>query len=132
MSFSLGKRSLANLKGVHPDLIRVVEEAIFVTEIDFVVTCGMRTLAEQEVLFKAGASRTMKSRHLTGHAIDLAPISPVDGKVSWAWPFFYHLNAAMKVAAKAVKVPLEWGGDCWLPDFQDGPHFQLPRKQYPK
>ena len=132
MSFYLGRRSLFNLKGVHPDLVRVVEEAIFITKVDFVITCGMRTLEEQKILFKAGASKTMNSRHLTGHAVDLAPISPLDKKVSWAWPFFYNLNDAMKIAAKACKVPIEWGGECWLPDFQDGPHFQLPWKFYKK
>jgi peptidoglycan L-alanyl-D-glutamate endopeptidase CwlK len=34
----------------------------------------------------------------------------------------------MKAAAKAEKVPLEWGGD-WK--FKDGPHFQLPWATHP-
>jgi len=66
MSFKLGAQSEKNLIGVHPDLVLVVREAIKITDIDFKVIEGCRTLARQKELVKIGASQTMNSRHLTG------------------------------------------------------------------
>ena len=126
----LNTASIAKLKGVHPDLVRVVlrcAEDWKDADTGFIVTCGLRTLAEQKVLVAKGASKTLRSRHLTGHAVDLA--ATIDGKVRWDWPLYDRLAKAMKAAAKAEKVPLEWGGD-WT-SFKDGPHYQLPWKQYP-
>lgn len=121
------KPSLAKLEKVHPHLRRIVTRAYALSPVDFIVTEGMRTLARQEQLVKAGASKTMRSRHLTGHAVDVAPL--VDGKVRWDWPLFHQIAPAMKQAAADLGYPLEWGGD-WR-TFKDGPHFQLPWKQYP-
>ena len=126
--FSFSARSLQKLVGVHPDLVKVAHRAIQISQVDFVITCGMRTLAEQKKLVAMGASKTMRSRHLTGHAIDLAPIGP-NGKVAWDWPLFYKLAPAMKNAAIELEVALEWGGD-WK-SFPDGPHFQLSWESYP-
>ena len=123
----LNDRSEKLLVGVHPDLVRVVRRAAEITTIDFVVTEGLRTLARQKQLVAAGASKTMKSRHLTGHAVDLAAV--VGGKVRWDWPLYAKLAEVMKRAAVELKVPLEWGGD-WK-SFRDGPHHQLPWKEYP-
>ncbi len=64
MSFNLSKRSKDRLMGVHPDLIAVVERAIELTEVDFGVTCGVRTVEEQEANVAAGRSQTMRSKHL--------------------------------------------------------------------
>jgi peptidoglycan L-alanyl-D-glutamate endopeptidase CwlK len=126
----LNTASIAKLKGVHPDLVRVVlrcAEDWKDADTGFIVTCGVRTLAEQKVLVAKGASKTLRSRHLTGHAVDLA--ATIDGKVRWDWPLYDRLAKAMKAAAKAEKVTVEWGGD-WT-SFKDGPHYQLPWKQYP-
>jgi len=131
----LNTSSVAKLKGVHPDLVRVVlrcAENWKDAETGFIVTCGVRTLAEQKVLVAKGASKTLRSRHLPAangyaHAVDLA--ATIDGKVRWDWPLYDRLAKAMKAAAKAEKVPLEWGGD-WK-TFKDGPHYQLPWKEYP-
>ncbi len=123
----LNDRSRSRLQGVHQDLVRVVLRAAEITEIDFVVTEGVRTKARQKQLVAAGASKTMSSRHLTGHAVDLAAV--VAGKVRWDWPLYHKLAAAMKRAAAELGVPLEWGGD-WR-TFKDGPHFQPPWKVYP-
>lgn len=122
----LNARSLKSLTGVHPDLVRVVRRAAALTPIDFVVTEGLRTLARQRQLVAAGASKTLKSRHITGHAVDLAAV--VAGKVRWDWPLYAKLATAMKAAAAQEGVKLEWGGD-WK--FKDGPHFQLPFQGYP-
>lgn len=126
-TFTLNQRSLTALKGVHPDLVKIVNLAITLTDTDFIVTEGVRTLAKQKQLVAAGASQTMRSRHLTGHAVDLAAM--VAGKVRWDYPLYTKLSAAMKASAKKLNIPLEWGGD-WK-SFKDGPHFQLPWKQYP-
>lgn len=124
--FILGSRSLSRLKGVHPDLVLVVKRAIQLTDVDFAVLEGLRTRTRQLELVRAGASQTMNSRHLTGHAVDLGAY--VQGKVRWDWPLYYKIAGAMKRAALELEVPLEWGGD-WK-SFKDGPHFQLPWKDY--
>lgn len=123
----LNARSLKSLEGVHPDLVKVVKRAAIITELDFIVTEGIRTLMRQSELVKAGAAKTMDSRHLNGHAIDLAAV--IGGEVRWDWPLYPKLANVMKQAAKDVGVPIEWGGD-W-PTFKDGPHFQLPKNLYP-
>ena len=127
MGFYLSQRSKNNLRGVHPDLVAVVKRAIQLTKVDFVVTCGLRTLEEQKRLKAIGATRTLRSRHLTGHAVDLAAL---DGKtIRWDWPLYPKLADAMKRAARELGIQIEWGGD-WS-TFKDGPHFQLPTARYP-
>lgn len=127
MAFNLSLRSRMRLRGVHPDLVRVVERALNITEVDFTVTEGLRTAARQKELVAAGASQTMKSRHLTGHAVDLAAL--VAGQVRWDWPLYEKIAYAMKEAAIDLNVPVVWGGD-WK-TLKDGPHFELDRKYYP-
>lgn len=125
--FVLSKKSLDRLTGVHPDLVRVVKRAIEITTVDFAVLEGVRSKARQEQLVKAGASQTMNSRHITGHAVDLGAY--VSGSVRWDWPLYSKIADAVKQAAAELGVPIEWGGD-WR-TFKDGPHFQLPHKEYP-
>ena len=127
MTYKLGPTSLLRLQDVHPDLVKVVERAIQLSEIDFTVLEGRRTKERQAELLKAGATTTMNSRHLTGHAVDLGAL--VGGKVRWDWPLYHKIAAAVKQAAKEVGVPIEWGGD-WK-TFKDGPHYQLPWRAYP-
>ena len=124
MGYTLGKRSVENLSGVHPDLVAVVKRAIEITEQDFSVIEGIRNINRQRELVKAGKSTTLNSRHLTGHAVDIAP-----WPISWDWEYFYPIADAMKQAAEELEVDLEWGGD-WK-SFPDGPHYQLSRKTYP-
>ena len=126
--FALGRTSEMRLNGVHPDLVRVVRRAIAITPIDFTVLEGMRTLARQRQLVARGSSQTMNSRHLTGHAVDIAPLDD-DGDVSWDWPLYHQLAPVIKEAARAEGVSIEWGGD-WR-SFKDGPHWQLPWRGYP-
>jgi peptidoglycan L-alanyl-D-glutamate endopeptidase CwlK len=125
--FKLSKRSLSNMEGVHPDLVSVVKLAIELTEVDFGVAEGLRTIERQRELKAAGASRTLNSRHLTGHAVDLAAY--IGTRMSWDWPLYYKLADAMKRAAQSLDVPIVWGGD-WR-TFKDGPHFELDRRKYP-
>ncbi|WP_295185509.1 M15 family metallopeptidase [uncultured Brevundimonas sp.] len=127
MSFRLSSRSRARLVGVHPALIAVVEAAITRTPVDFMITEGLRTVERQAALVKAGASRTTRSRHLTGHAVDVAAL--VEGQVRWDWPLYGRIAEAFKAAALDLKTPLIWGGD-WK-TLRDGPHFELDRKAFP-
>lgn len=124
----LDTRSRARLAGVHPDLVRVIERAAEQSDIAFIVTEGIRTQERQAQLMQAGASKTMRSRHLTGHAVDLAV--KVGDEVRWDWPLYDRLSTVVKRAAAEEGVELEWGGD-W-PRFRDGPHFQLPFRTYPE
>ena len=126
--FVFSKRSLNNLKGVHPDLVKVVERALELTAVDFVVVEGIRTEEKQRQYVESGASKTMNSRHLTGHAVDL--IAWVDRTVNWDLINYEKIAAVMKEAGRELGIPVEWGGD-WK-TFKDGPHFQLPWKEYPK
>jgi len=128
MSYALGPRSLERLVGVHPDLVRVVKRAIGESPLDFTVLEGLRTVERQKVLFAKGATRTMNSRHLTGHAVDLAPV--INGQVSWDWPLYHKLALTVLAAAKDEGVPITWGGS-WA-TFKDGPHWELPWEKYPK
>ena len=121
MTFKLSQRSLDRMKGVDERLVNVVKRAIEISEVDFMVTEGLRTKERQAQLVKAGASKTMNSKHLTGKAVDLAAV--VDGQVRWDWPLYNKIAVAMKRAAEILNVKIEWGGD-WI-TFKDGPHFQL-------
>ena len=149
MAYTLSSRSLDKLEGVNEDLVKVVQRAIELTKIDFGVIYGMRTLEEQKKLFDAGKSQTMKSKHLTGDAVDL--MAYVDGKASWELNLYDDLADAMKWAATEEGVAIRWGAAWHIPDistwnntmeeamlsyidlrrsegrrpFIDGPHFEL-------
>ena len=127
MTFKFSKRSLNNLAGVHKDLQTVIREALSQTDIDFVVLEGLRDAERQKKLKAAGASTTLRSRHLTGHAVDVG--AWVAGTIRWNYELYEQLAKTVKQAAKDCDVPIEWGGD-WK-SFKDGGHFQLPRKYYP-
>ena len=134
------QRSLDNMKGLHPDLIRVLNRALQASPHDFVVTEGLRTLERQKELVRAGASKTLKSRHLKqadgyGHAFDFYAMVDInkDGKVSFeemsSTRLMIPIADAIKAAAKQEKVAVTYGGD-WR-KFKDYPHFELDRAVYP-
>lgn len=121
-------RSARALAGVHPDLVRVAGRARAASERRFIVIEGLRSPERQRANVASGASRTMDSRHLTGHAIDCVPLDDA-GQPSWDWAFYGPMAAAFKRAAAELGVALVWGGD-W-PTLRDGPHFELDRRHYP-
>jgi peptidoglycan L-alanyl-D-glutamate endopeptidase CwlK len=126
-------KSEQKLRMVHPDLVKVTKRALQLAPVPFIITCGPRTVAEQKILVAKGASKTMRSRHLPGksnglsHAVDIAFM--INKELRWDWPLFHKAAAAFKQASRELKIPIEWGGD-WT-KFRDGPHFQLPWKDYP-
>ena len=107
MGFKLSTRSTDRMAGIEPDLIEVVKTAITLTKVDFGVTCGMRTLAEQEALVAKGASQTMKSKHLEGRAVDL--VAYVGSNVTWSLNMYDDLADAMAEASRIHSVPVKWG-----------------------
>ncbi|MEQ5226696.1 M15 family metallopeptidase [Proteus cibi] len=127
-TYILSQRSQNNLNDVHQDLIRVVFLALTLSKYDFVVIEGVRSLERQKELMKQGASKTLNSRHLTGHAVDIVPL--VDGAIPWQdWSAFESVAQAMKQAARQLGVSINWGGD-WV-SLRDGPHYELCRETYP-
>jgi peptidoglycan L-alanyl-D-glutamate endopeptidase CwlK len=121
MGFALGSRSKERLVGVDPRLVKVVERAIELTEIDFTVLEGIRTPERQKQLVAEGFSQTLKSKHLTGHAVDLGAL--VNGTVSWDKEPYYKIEKAMKQAAQELNIKVRWGGD--FKSFFDAPHWEL-------
>ena len=137
------------MKGVDPKLVKVVLRAIEITEVDFGVVCGLRTVAEQKALVAKGASQTMKSKHIEGKAVDL--MAYIDGRASWELNLYDNIADAMRKAAIEQGVKIRWGGAWQVGDirewkgtmqsamdqyvdqrrkagksaFIDGPHFEL-------
>lgn len=155
--FKLSARSRRNLVDVHPHLVRVVERALDLSAIDFVVLEGVRTIERQRELVASGASQTMAGRHLKGqsgfgHAVDLGAWV---GEIRWDMGLYYQLATAVQRAARESSTPIRWGG-AWVridtatqtpaqlvaeyvarcraakrKAFIDGPHFELPAGLYP-
>lgn len=126
-NFKFSQRSENNLKGVNPDLVKIVRRALQLSPVDFGITEGLRTVERQRQLVAAGKSQTMNSRHISGHAVDVFAYPTSAG--SWEWKYYEQIATAFKQAAKELNIPVEWGGD-WK-TLKDGPHFQLPHAKYP-
>ena len=119
--------SLQRLAKGHPDIRLVMSEAAKECPVAIEISEVLRTQARQAELVKAGASRTMDSRHLTGHAADF--YVTVAGKVRWDWPLYATAGAHIKKVASSLDIKIVWGGD-WK-TFKDGPHIELDRRFYP-
>jgi peptidoglycan L-alanyl-D-glutamate endopeptidase CwlK len=122
--FKAGTQSMANLAGVHPNLIKVVLLALSkYATVDFRVNEGLRSINTQRTYYRQGKSKTMKSKHLKqkdgyGHAVDLYPtvLRDVNNKAE-----YLPVVKAMMAAAKELNVPIVCGYDWgW-----DAPHYQL-------
>jgi peptidoglycan LD-endopeptidase CwlK len=123
--------------------VRIVKKAAAISDLDFTVLEGLRTVERQKQLVKQGASKTMNSRHITGHAVDLGAL--IEGEVRWDWGLYLKLGEVIRAASLAEKVPVRWGGTWKLlsaiegpitakilsRSFPDGPHFELPKASYP-
>jgi peptidoglycan LD-endopeptidase CwlK len=117
MAFKLSNRSLSKLEGVNDDMVRVVSRAIELTEVDFAVIQGLRTLEEQKALVAKGASQTMKSKHLDGLAVDL--MAYVGGRGVWELNVYDEVADAMKAAAIEEGVALRWGAAWHIDDIRE-------------
>lgn len=113
--------------GVNPALVKVVRRALEITPVDFGITDGLRSMARQRDLLREGKSQTLRSRHITGHAVDV--VAYLGREISWEWKYYEQIAAAFKRASEELHIPIVWGGD-WK-TLKDGPHFQLPHKDFP-
>lgn len=125
--YKFSKRSENNLIGVNADLVKIVRLALTLSTVDFGITEGLRSRERQKQLLAQGKSQTMNSRHITGHAVDV--VAYLGSQVSWEWKYYEQIASAFKKAAAELNIPVEWGGD-WK-TLKDGPHFQLPHRDYP-
>ena len=138
MTFKLSKRSFDRLIGVNEKMVSVVKRAIEISEVDFMVVEGVRTLNRQEELYAQGRTKpgkivtwTMKSKHIEGFAVDIAPVNP-DGSINWNdIKKFDKMADAMFRAAKELNIKIRWGAN-WDQDENirekgetDSPHFEL-------
>ena len=119
--FSFSKASLDKMNGVNPKLVNLMKEAIKNSPYDFGITEGIRTLKRQKELVAQGKSKTLKSYHLTGKAVDIAVW--INGKVTWDFKYYKEVANHIKEVAKKLGYVITWGGD-WK-TFKDGPHFQI-------
>ena len=118
MAFTLSQRSLGRLDGVNNKLHSVVTTAIGLTNVDFGGTCGLRTEKEQEDLVARGASKTMKSKHLTGDAVDV--VAYIGGsRISWELNLYDDIADAFKEASVREGVGIKWGASWHIPDLRD-------------
>ena len=117
MAFTLSQRSLGRLDGVNNKLHSVVTTAIGLTNVDFGVTCGLRTEKEQEDLVARGASKTMKSKHLTGEAVDV--VAYIGSRISWELNLYDDIADAFKEASVREGVGIRWGASWHIPDLGD-------------
>lgn len=131
MGFQLDPASLGKLTGVHPDLVKVVQDcaANNTLPFDFGISQGVRTLEQEKKYVAAGRSQTLHSRHLDGHAVDLVVLLRPDHEICWTTHLYETLAVEMFASAKKLGIPIEYGGG-WL-NLKDYCHYQLPWAQYP-
>lgn len=139
--YQFSQRSESNLKGVHPNLVKVLKAAIQSSPVDFTIVEGVRTTKRQQELYALG--RTRKGRIVTyadgirkksnhqpkmdgfGYAVDIYPF--VNGKVQVhekdTIKNLTTIAQHIKATAKKMKIAITWGGD-WRKPY-DPPHFEL-------
>lgn len=122
----LTKKDIQRMKGVHPALVRLFTEVARTSPIPFMILEGRRSLEQQKKNIENGVSWTLKSKHLTGHALDVIPL--VEGKPTWSWPVYHKFAPIVKAVAKKLKIEVTWGGD-WK-KTKDGPHWEIDPKKY--
>ena len=92
-------------------------KAIKTTNIDFGVTCGLRTIEEQRELVKKGVSQTMKSKHIEGNAVDV--VAYIGSRITWELNVYDDIADAFKSAAQDLGVGIRWGAAWQIPDIRD-------------
>ncbi len=120
----LNATSLTRLRGVDPNLIALAKKAREISPIPFEITEGLRTAERQRYLVKTGKSRTLKSYHLRGKAIDF--VAMPSGKVSWDLKDYKTIvEKAFKPAAKALGLSDRIVYGIYWKSIVDGPHVEI-------
>lgn len=137
------KRSLDNLVGVHPDMVKLMTEAIKDSPVDFTITEGVRTAERQNQIYKSNPKATTKdgykskSEHQVksdgfGYAVDIYPFynGSVQTGNGMTGKQVAELNAKQRKLAdhiaekaKLLGIAITRGID-WKKPY-DPPHFQL-------
>jgi len=123
-----GKRSRSRLKGVNPKLVNILNEAIKL--MDLTILEGLRSVERQKELVASGASKTMKSKHLKGMAVDVTPY-PVDFDSAKGINRHYYMAGMLRGIAHMMKIPVrsgaDWDSDGEIKDqkFNDLVHLEL-------
>jgi peptidoglycan L-alanyl-D-glutamate endopeptidase CwlK len=120
--FKLGSTSSKTLGTCVHQLQDVVRRALELSDVDFSVIEGIRSIDTQRQYVAEGLSWTMDSKHLTGRAVDLYPW--VDGETSHEPAHYNRVAKAMFAAAQELGVTIEWGG-FWYTHVNDKPHWAL-------
>lgn len=123
---TFGQKSLSFLAGAHPDLQKVMHEAI--KHYDFTVYCSIRNREDQERAFREGKSRAHfgSSPHnfTPSRAVDIAPW--INGGIDWNnLKAFDEMGSVVLKAAQSVGVDITWGKN--FTSLVDRPHFELTK-----
>ena len=152
--YNLGNTSNKRLNTCNSDIQLIIREAIKVTQIDFGVAQGERTIEQQQEYYNDGKSKINPSTYITLEALldkakhivdgDIRKKSDavdiyayVNGKASWDNRYLCYLGGVITSTAsrlfneELVKTKIRWGGN-WDNDgeiitdqsFQDLPHFE--------
>lgn len=127
-NFRFSQRSEGNLVDVKPALVNVVRRALEITPVDFIVIEGVRTEAKQRENVKKGVSKTMDSRHLTGHAVDLFPVGGDWNNYKCWLPVLDAMHQAGKELGVKLRFGITWTGNPHdkPAKFLDAPHVEIP------
>lgn len=133
------RKSRERLEKVKPEIAKVMIEAKKDSPINFEISVGIRTQAEQDELFKQGRTKpgrivtwTLDSNHKTGHAVDVVIIGP-DGNADWTEAHYEDLSKHICAVAEKLGIALIWGGtfkDRHGKPRPDRPHYELNRTIY--
>ena len=120
--YKFSKRSLQNIEGIDYRLIILLGLMLDYSPYDFVVIEGVRTEERQKQLVADGKSKTMKSKHLTGSAFDIAMLDE-NGEVTWDKKYYGAFAEQFIRLANRLGFNVECG--CYWQNFVDACHFQI-------
>lgn len=109
------------LAGIHPQLASVVVEAVKRFEqfsgYTVRVTSGYRTAEEQMALYRSGKSKTTKSAHMQGRAVDLAILRDKGRIYEVRGEWYVMLDRFMQQQSREFDVIIGWGGHWKMRDY---------------
>jgi peptidoglycan L-alanyl-D-glutamate endopeptidase CwlK len=140
--FKLGKTSKERLSTCHSDIQLIMNEAIKITNVDFGIAEGHRSIKKQQQYFKEGKSKidgvNKKGKHnyTPSLAVDIYPY--FDNGAKWDNEHLSYLSGIIHAVSEIlfaygkITHKVRWGGN-WDMDgiilidqsFDDRPHFEL-------
>ena len=127
--FKFGKSSIRRFQTLHPDLQKLLMEAI--NYVDFSIVCGYRGRADQERAFLENKTEVhfphSKHNSYPSKAVDVAP-----------WPIEWQDHEGFTLLAGIlygiarcrrinIRLGVDWDGDGYVEEhnFKDRPHIEL-------